>query len=284
VSNSLLGFISKCDISDNLQSSAFDHKATVLQFTGKSCSYSQQCIAGKTIADPDTTLLVHLSTLECYLIYQDRDHAEKGRLLGLIGNARKALKNAGPDPVFYNIDFVDLQDELRRGQQIGLVRAFLDSDEAELITNGELNIDSDLFFEMLLNHVKVDIMSYQIFLVKYLSREKTFLRQKLVELYGNFNVNLQDIADTEKKLQRISEREIELALQNHPVFEHLNGEKMSNHFLKLTKGCKKTDSILQVKDDNGQDHRTIMDCKEFVTGYFEKIYQLPQMPLIISII
>jgi exonuclease III len=63
VSNSLLGFINKCDISDNLQSSAFDHKAMVLQFTGKSRSYGQQGIAGKTIADPDTTLLVQLSTL-----------------------------------------------------------------------------------------------------------------------------------------------------------------------------------------------------------------------------
>jgi hypothetical protein len=95
VSNSLLGFINKCDISDNLQSSAFDHKATVLQFTGKSRNYGQQNIAGKTIADPDTTLLVHLSTLECHLIYQDRDRAEKARLLGLLGSARNALKNTG---------------------------------------------------------------------------------------------------------------------------------------------------------------------------------------------
>jgi hypothetical protein len=37
---------------------------------------------------------------------------------------------------------------------------------------------------------------------------------------------LQEIADVERKLQSISEREIELALQNHPVFEHLNGEKI----------------------------------------------------------
>jgi hypothetical protein len=118
----------------------------------------------------------------------------------------------------------------------------------------DINISPDIFFEMLLNNVKGDIISYQIFIVRYLSRGKAALRKKLADLYSNFDLNLQEIADVERKLQRISEREIELALQNHPVFEHLNGEKMSNHFLKLAKGCKKTESIFQVKDDTGREH------------------------------
>jgi hypothetical protein len=50
-----------------------------------------------------------LSILECHLIYQDRAAEEKNRLLGLIGARRKDLRDAGPDPVFYNIDTVTLR-------------------------------------------------------------------------------------------------------------------------------------------------------------------------------
>jgi hypothetical protein len=110
ISNCLIGSTSSCDISDSLQSSAFDHKAITLYFTGKNRVYSQQQIAGKTIADTDTSLLVHLSTLECYLIYQDRQGDEKDRLLGHIGTARNALRNAGPDPVFYKLEYNDFQE------------------------------------------------------------------------------------------------------------------------------------------------------------------------------
>jgi hypothetical protein len=129
--------------------------------------------------DPDTALLVHLSTLECYLTYQDRRRDEKDRLLGLIGTARNALRNAGPDPVFYKLDF---QEEITRNQLLAEVKAFIDSDAADEITGTNINISPDIFFEMLLNNVKVDIISYQIFIVRYLSRGKAALRKKLVDL------------------------------------------------------------------------------------------------------
>jgi uncharacterized protein (DUF3084 family) len=57
----------------------------------------------------------------------------------------------------------------------------------------------------------------------FLGREKKGLRIHLANLNNNVVENFQEIAAVEKQLQRISEREIELALQNHPVFEHLNG-------------------------------------------------------------
>jgi hypothetical protein len=84
----------------------------------------------------------------------------------------------------------------------------------------------------------------------------------------------------ERKLRLLSEQEIEAALIQHPVFEHLNGEKMSPFFLKLAKGVKKTVSLLQVVDGDGNPHVTNRDCKEYITKYFEKIYKAPEtMPV-----
>jgi hypothetical protein len=230
-------------VSDNLQSSAFDHKAVILKLSGSGTDYGKQNSSCWTISDPDADLLVNLSVLECHLIYQDRGVEDKNRLLSLIGARRKDLRDAGPDPVFYNIENVFLQDENIRNNLIGNVRNFVNVEISRNILNFDLNIEDDVFFEILLNHVKVDLTSYQIFIAISLGREKKRLRSELAAL-NNFTENFQEIA---------------------AVFEHINGEKMSPHFLKLAKGCKTTDSIFQVKDDNGENHENISACKEFVT-------------------
>jgi hypothetical protein len=87
-----------------------------------------------------------LSTLECHLIYQDRRRDEKDRLLGLIGTARNALREAGPDPVFYKLEYNDFQEEIRRNQLLAEVKAFLDSEVIDEIMGTNINIGPDIFF------------------------------------------------------------------------------------------------------------------------------------------
>jgi hypothetical protein len=128
---------------------------------------------------------------------------------------------------------------------------------------------------MILNHVKNDLITYQIFLNRFIRKEKTELSTLILNLSKNYDNNLQDIAVAERKLCKISEQEIEAALVQHPVFEFVNGEKMSPHFLKLAKGCKNTGSLLQVVDDAGQRHANVTDCKNYITNYFEDIYKAP---------
>jgi hypothetical protein len=128
--------------------------------------------------------------------------------------------------------------------------------------------------------VKNELLTYQIFLNRYLGREKKNLIARITLLSSDYINNIQEIGEVERKLRLLSEQEIESALIQHPVFEHLNGEKMSPYFLKLAKGAKKTASLLQVVDDDGNRHETNRDCKEYITKYFEKIYKAPEaMPL-----
>jgi hypothetical protein len=64
-------------------------------------------------------------------------------------------------------------------------------------------------------------------------------------------------------------------LYNHPVFEHINGEKMSPRFLRLAKGRERTDSLFNIVDDHGELYWTNALCKEAVTKYFQDIYTVP---------
>jgi hypothetical protein len=146
ISNSLLGRVSSCNISDNLQSSAFDHKAIILKFSGNGTDFGKQNISCRTISDPDADLLVNLSILECYLIYQDRGIDDKNQLLSLIGARRKDLREAGPDPAFYNIENVFFPDNNIRNNLIGNVREFVSGEVSRNILNFDLNIEDDVFF------------------------------------------------------------------------------------------------------------------------------------------
>jgi exonuclease III len=275
MSNSLLEICENCSISNSLQSTMFDHKAVILKLTGRRSPAPVNNISGKTVSDPDVNLLIRISIAECHVIYQNRDILVKNNLLRILGNARNTLRNAGPDRNFYNLDYPTGTGPDERRQLINQVVELLDSEDCSGILEYPVNIDHDVFFEMILNHVKNDLITYQIFLNRFIRKEKTELATLILNLSKNYDANFQDISVAERRLCKISEQEIEAALIQHPVFEFINGEKMSPHFLKLAKGCKSTGSLLQVVDDAGQRHANGTDCKNYITNYFEDIYKAP---------
>jgi hypothetical protein len=190
VSNDLLGSCEDCFIADSLQSSMFDHKAVTISFLGPKNKTPNNAISCKTIKDPDCDLLVKLSTLECYLIYQNRDRPLKNQLLLTLGRSRAKLREAGPDKNFYGLDYVDTLELERRNTLLAEINDMLGSDDISGIPDVDINIEADLFFEMILNHVRNDLLSYQIFLNRYCFKEKRELSSRLKLLYidvtGNF--------------------------------------------------------------------------------------------------
>jgi hypothetical protein len=253
----------------------FDHKAILLKFSGRPQAGINNNIKYRTISDPDTDLLIQISITECYIIYQDRNRNEKNVLLSLVGRCRQLLKDAGPDLRHYNLSFNSVEEYENRNTCLGEINLILESQDWRDIKNQNINIEEDMFFEMLMNHVKNDLISYQIFLNRTMFMQKKLLRDRIKSLSVNFQDNYQDIAAAEKLLQRISEDEIEAALYNHPVFEHINGEKMSPRFLRLAKGRERTESLFNIVDERGELYRTNALCKEAVTNYFQDIYTVP---------
>jgi exonuclease III len=278
ISDSLIPECSNCVIADNLQSALFDHKAVLLNF--KSCSALKtynRCnnVSNKILKDPDVDIIVDIACKECHLFYQDIDPLLKRRLLSSLGQARANLRNAGPDLKFYNLDYTE--ERIRnRDILINRINVLRFQDEIRGISNVRVNIDPDVFFDMLLNHVKNELISYQIFIFSLLGREKRETRLRLLELKKNHSINRDLIFELENKLKIISEQAIERALAFHPLFDHIAGEKMSPHFLSLVKGSKSDASLSDICDDSGTVFRTDELREEYIVRYFEKIYQVPE--------
>jgi hypothetical protein len=158
---------------------------------------------------------------------------EKNRLLALIGEARLLLRDIKPCHNFYKL--ADPDPELVAERERKLVRInFLRADQA--LSDLQLLptiVDYDLFFEVLTNNIKNDIISYQTYVFRTLAAERTSIVTQLLELRHDYSNNVAHICELEHVLQTYSEREIELALESHPIYEHINGEKMSPRFLKL---------------------------------------------------
>jgi hypothetical protein len=216
-----------------------------------------------------------VSIAECYVIYQDWLRDEKNLLMSRIGRCRQLLRDAGPDLRHYKLSFNTVADFDNRNACLEEIMLIINSPEWQGIKDFNTNIDDDLLFEMIMNHVKTDLISYQIFLNRFLSKEKRLLRERIKNLSANFQENFQAIADTEKLLQRISEDKIEAALYSHPVFEHINSEKMSPRFLRLAKGRDRNDSLFNIVDERGENYRTNNLCKVAVQNYFADIYEVP---------
>jgi hypothetical protein len=271
ISDSIINFCQDCRVADSLQSSLFDHKAVLINFRKKNTNlrcYNSNFVSNKVIKDPDSSLLVDIATKECFLIYQDLDRVEKERLLTILGTSRQLLRDAGPCYTHYNLSSNDDIIQANRDQLLNLVNNNLSRQDIQLIPNLQINIDYDLFFEVLINHVRNELVSYQAFLKKFTSKGKRDLINRLVELRKNFNVNFQAIQEVELQLQQISEAEIENILETNPIFDQINNKKMSPLFLKLAKSNTGGSSLSQVRNENDELFRTGHDRDELCKRVF----------------
>jgi hypothetical protein len=89
------------------------------------------------------------------------------------------------------------------------------------------------------------------------------------------NINFQAIREREDHLRLISEEEIRSKLETHPIFEHINAEKMSPIFLSLANSHRSNASLTCIKNNDGNPFRSDTDREEFIVQFFENIYRLP---------
>ena len=119
--------------------------------------------------------------------------------------------------------------------------------------------------------------SYQNFLEKFKARAKSDLIQQLDAAKKNWNKNntseTEKICSLETRLQMISEKEISLELENSPLFEHLNNEKMSSTFLKLAKVSEKDASLSDICNNDNNPFQSKDDRNKFITDFYKNLYK-----------
>jgi exonuclease III len=277
ISEEILSIVKDCVISDNLQSSMFDHKSVLLCFKGKSVYKSNKSISCKIINDPVVNLLIENCCFETYITYQDILLQEKRRLLRLTGEVYRDFRSLTPCSKFYRLGDDEEPDELRL-RAIDRINTRLQELRTHVLIQNQKNIENDLFFEVLLNNIKNELISYQSYVFRFIGSKKKHLSDELRRNLADPDPvrNYAIIFDIEKKLQVISEREIESALEFHPTFEHLNGEKMSPNFLRLAKTVTDPADISLIKDDFNHDFISDRSREDYIVNYYSNIYSLPE--------
>jgi exonuclease III len=274
ISDSLLNHVQDCYIADSLQSKLFDHKAVFLCFRNSSRNRKLPSISNKIINDPYLESLIDIITKETYITYQVRAEEDKRNLFLIIGRALEAFRNLKPNSSFYRLSSSPADEESQALVANRVNNLRLD-DRIEIDTEIRLTIDEDLFFEVLLNNIKNEVISYQSYVFRAIRDRKDQLSASLKVFLNSENKDMLLINNIESELQKISEREIELALENHPVFEHLNGEKMSPNFLRLAKGKTDPADLSHIKNDNNENFISDIQRRDYIVNYFSSIYQVP---------
>ena len=99
---------------------------------------------------------------------------------------------------------------------------------------------------------------------------------KLASAKASENQNLETIADLESKINLYYDAEMTREIEKYSLFEHINMEKMTPHFLKLAK-CTKPDSLLcDINDNSGNAFGSDGVRREFIVKYYENLYHLPE--------
>jgi exonuclease III len=261
-------------ITHNLTSTAFDHKKIYLVMGKVNKRKNFEKINDSVLKNNAVALMVKTKVLESYLIHADPDAVPRNyvyNLLEEIGRIDTRVKKiVTTEPEAQNAK--ELKEELLTEAE----NIFETLPDINTITDLPLSCEDDFFFEGLLSIVKSATLSIQADLFKTKNNYKTRLKSELDLLKRDFNRNAPEIYRIESTLTTISENELREELENYKNFERLNHEKITPFFMRLAK-CTQSDSDLKIIGDNdGNAFVDDMSREEYITGFYEKLYEVPE--------
>jgi exonuclease III len=280
VSSSLLPEISCCEILPHLQNKLFDHKAISLSFKDPPKVIKQPTISRSILKDPDLDLVVSLSVAETYLhhIKFPPDIANvRQTKLEQVGRARAALILAGPDSIYLPPNSRSEEQELDRAGAIAGIKETIDELLIADLAERELleEFEADVFMETLINNLRNDVISFQIFIQRTAKKCKKELESKTAELKKDYELNSEKIFELESKLNSISNSEILNKIEGCRDFNIINGEKITPFFLSLATSNKAEAVMSSIKNDDGTDFPNSQEMKNYVRNYYAKLYTPP---------
>jgi hypothetical protein len=256
VTNNLIEKINKCFISPTVQNKMFDHRAIHICLKPKPTMIRIPTISRDLLKDPDIDLVVRISICETYIIHSAiLSEPERVRLLALIGNSKKNLREAGPDSSILTAGERTEFEELQRSGTIAGIKANLDLIPLNRLALGNFSdgVEDDIFMEALVNNIKNECVSYQTFICRTIKNTISSSNRQLDDLKKNHVANQDAIFELENTLNRIQDRKMRSKLENSKNFEIFNNEKITPNFLNLAKGMKSEASLLDLKREDGSD-------------------------------
>jgi len=277
VSESISNNIVDCTITSSVLCSLFDHKNIGLSF-GVPVEPEKNCKLSNMFLDhPILKAVVHSATFRCHLFSTAQNTPEA---LNLVETEK------GKNTLVWNGIKRYFQLEILAARGHGVASNLLAAAELTNIEllSGELcpidqltqlgkNCTKTEFFTALVEEVKKSSVWAQkkLFLI---SKERILaLEKKLLLLKLNFDENFDEIFACEKRIGKIRDTELKNRLRDLKIFECLNAEKASPHFLNIANKSKKESSVNNICDDNGTPFIDEAAREGHIVDFYSKLYE-----------
>ena len=129
--------------------------------------------------------------------------------------------------------------------------------------------------EILLNAIKNETISYQSTVLRAKKDNINDLIKTLATEKTSLTPNIDKITNLETVLNNYWDNEMTREIESYSLFEHVNMEKMTPHFLKLAKNTQPDNKLSDIKKDDNSDFISEREQKEFIVQYYENLYKLP---------
>jgi exonuclease III len=254
VSRNWIPVTNECFIAEALQCKLFDHKAIVFSTKKKNNKPGPiDCITKSIVNSPLTEFIVELALYESYLqnMRFSRPYTEqfKNNCLIIIGRNKLKIREISP------LIFSQLGPEDYNHPQVSQVIAEIRADLADLgslgIEDCQLDVENDLFLEILINNIRNDVLSFQRFVSKKRCEQTKNALVHLSDLKLNYAQNVEEIQSLEKKINDFQDQIMLNKIEKFRHYELINCEKITPEFVKLTKNANSDYAISEICDDNG---------------------------------
>ena len=275
VSDTLIKFSHDCDISVSTANCLFDHKSVYVNFFKKRLPAQRTAISAAILKDPIVELLVKVSAIECYIHHGLFDVVARRQLLSNVGRIRTLIRLAGPDPVLNNILDWNEHKDLHRDNLLAEISMLVDDFNLEELELRELSISHDIFLEYLVNCVRNDVASFQIFCSKSINEAKLKLISELNLLRNQDIINHHLIAEKELALNGIYDTNMKNEFEKYKYFDTINSEKVTPAFLKMLRGSANSAKLSDIYDSAGNPFESESDRVNYIVDFYKKIYTKP---------
>ncbi len=131
-----------------------------------------------------------------------------------------------------------------------------------------MTLDPNAFFEKYIFEIRKTAIWAQ---GKLFSISRTSIKAKesaLEILRRNYEQNFENIFRLEKDIEKVRERDLKVKLKNLKIFECLNAEKASPHFLNIAKKTCSEATPNDIKDENGNDFPSDEERENHIINFF----------------
>jgi hypothetical protein len=277
----LVEHVKNCTISHGLLSCHFDHKCINLTFKKKN-GIKNYLVKTNILKEDEVNWQVSSSVLETCIQHAivniNYSELQKNKHLLTIGrmnakiqerlDLKLQLANVGSD------NFLELRIAGIKSEVEDLFSLLPDLSFFENLPRPEYCNDV-LFFDTLVNCVRNGALLQQRNIYNIRSHRKQELIIRLKNLKQNYEQNSREIHTTERILNGVISTELRVEILQNKNFEVLNDEKLTSHFVSLTKIKGQDVTISDICDDQESIFVNSSARSNYIKKFFGELYKKP---------